>query len=161
MLRRRLARVVAPRPDCVANCVAQVRRGEHLQPRDDGRALPARRRDDRLLEPETRRLAQPSLQTRHRAQLPQQPHLSDSDDVTSYSPIAQRRGQGQAQRQVQAWVFELEAAGQIGIYIVAAKPDPRTAAEDGHEQGHAVGVDTGGSPPVSYTHLTLPTNREV
>ena len=106
-----------------------------------GGAAPRRSRDDRPDEPEPGGLAQAALEPGHAAQLAEQPDLADRDGPGADRPVAQRRGQRQGQRQVEAGLLEAQPAGEVGVHVMAAETDPGPAAEDRDEQREPVRVD--------------------
>ena len=83
--------------------LAQASRRRRCSARDVRASGAARRaRHDRAAEPEPRRLAQPAVEADDRAQLAEQPDLADRHGPGGDRPIAERRGEGQGERQVQA-----------------------------------------------------------
>ena len=144
-----IAPIPPPRdPDRAAHRPRQRRhRSPHggcRPPRSPGpaRSAPAdrerRSRDDRPTEPEPRRLAQPALEPGDGAQLAEQADLADRHRARPDRPVAQRRGEGERERQVEAGLVDRQAAGQVDVDVVACEADPGPPAEDGDEQRDAV-----------------------
>ena len=96
-------------------------------------------RHDRPREPEPGGLAQPPLEAADRAQLAEQPDLADRDGAVDDRPVAQRRGQGERERQVEAGLVDGQAAGEVGVDVVAAEADAGPPAEDRDEQASRLG----------------------
>src|SRR3954447_15924575 len=98
-------------------------------------------RHDGLGEPEPLRLAQPAIQARHPAQLAEQPDLADHDGPGDHGPVAQGRGEGEGDGQVEAGLADREPTGEVGVDVMTAEADPRTTAEHGDEQPESVRIE--------------------
>ena len=91
-------------------------------------------------------LAQPPIEPRHRSQLAEQADLADRDGAGRDRPVAERRGEGQRDRQVERRLLDGQAAGEVDVDVVARQADPGPPAEDRDEQRHPVGVDAARGP---------------
>ena len=72
-----------------------------------------RRRDDRAIEPQPGRLAQPPLQPGDRTELAEQPDLADRHRPRVDRPVAERRGEGERDGQIEARLGDAQAAGEV------------------------------------------------
>ena len=102
--------------------VPEAADGDDLEARDvgcGGTARPAR--DDRPAEPEPGGLAQPAIQAVDRAELAEQADLPDRDGVRRDRAIAERRREGDRERQVEAGLVDRQAAGEVDVDVVAAR----------------------------------------
>ena len=75
------------------------------------------------------------------AQLAEQADLADRDRPGVDRAVAERRGEGQRERQVEAGLGDRQAAGEVRVDVVAAEADPGAPAEHGEEQREPVRVD--------------------
>ena len=104
-----------------------------------GRGTIARRK------PEPSRFTKPPLEAGHRTQLPEEADLADGDGPGHERPVAERRRERQRDRQVETRLADGQAAGEVGVHVVAPA-DPGPPAEHGHEQAQPVRVDAAGPP---------------
>ena len=113
-----------------------------LDPVDRGERGAARwTRHDRPAEPEPRGLAQAALEADDGPQLAEQPDLADRHRPRRDRPVTGRGREGQGERQVQRRLGHRQAAGQVGVDVVAAQADPGTPTEDGDEQAQPVRIE--------------------
>ena len=102
------------------------------------------------LKPEPGGLAKASLEAAYRAQLTEQPDLADATVPGSNWSVPERPRQGERQGQVEGRLVEGQAAGEIGVDVVAAQTDAGPPAEHRDQQRKPVLVEAArGSPGVA------------
>src|SRR5215218_78976 len=129
-----------------ADGVGQRRDHDELDPRDRRHVPAALARHQRPREPESGRLAKASVEAANRTQLAEQPDLTDGHGAGDQRAVAERRRESQRERQVEARLSDVQAAGEVRVHIVAGQSDARPASQDGDEQREAVRIDAGRRP---------------
>ena len=84
-------------------------------------------RHDRPSESEPGCLAQAPLEARYGPQLAEQPDLADRDGPIPDRPVAERRAEGERDRQVEPRFADRQSAGEVDVDVVTGEPDARPA----------------------------------